>query len=231
MKNKSFTLIEVLIVISIIGILTAISVTSYNSSRLRSRDVARKASILNISQSLEQYKSANNVYAPQYAAALGANACQENAAWDATGLGDCYWGVNNPSTFTNSDPLFVTDTRADATSAYLLPFMAKPKAVSSTIPSALGEFVVGKTTGANKAKFSDDTINYRVQNSYYVVRAALENKSTSCAEGYDKNNLGYLTNDTVTPNKWRESTYPAVSSEDCNDSYKIFQKSSLSSLR
>lgn len=229
-KILSFSLIELLVVIAIIGILSALSVGSYNSSRVRSRDVTRKSNILNIASSLEQYKSTNNVYATQYSASLGVP-CQENATWDATGLGDCYWGVN--TSFANSDPLFVQDTTSAATklaSAYLLPYMSKPKSSSSTIPSSTGSFYIGKTTGSNTVDFSVDTINYRVQNSYYVVRTVLENRAVACSDGYDSNNSGYLTNDATSPNKWREATYPA-SGTDCNGSYKIFQKSSLSSLK
>src|SRR3990167_9381108 len=149
MKHKLFvfTLIEIMIVISIIGILTIISVTSYGSSKLRSRDVSRKTSIINIASALEQYKSSNTVYAPQYATAVGAGACQEPLATDTTGLGDCYWGVNiPPATQAYSDPLFITDT-TDATtksaSAPLLPYMSRPTFQSNTVPAATGSFRVG----------------------------------------------------------------------------------------
>lgn len=234
MKHKQlvFTLIEIMIVISIIGILTIISITSYSSSKLRSRDVARKTSIINIASALEQYKSSNTTYAPQYATAVGAGACQEHAGWDATGLGDCYWDVNYSAT---SDPMFVTDTAnagTKATSGFLLPYMSKPISQGGTVPSNLGaNFMFGKEIGGTVVSFSTDAINYRAQNTYYVVRMVLENKSTLCSDGYDSSiTSGYLVNDPVTPNRWREATYPA-SGNVCNNMYKVFQKSSLSSLR
>ena len=59
---RGFTLIEVLIVVAIIGILTAILVANYNDARKNSRDKIRKSELKEMQLALELYKSQNNSY-------------------------------------------------------------------------------------------------------------------------------------------------------------------------
>ena len=61
-KNQpGFTLLEILVVLSIIGTIIAIGTVSYNQVLITSRDSARKSDIQSISSALEQYKS-NNIF-------------------------------------------------------------------------------------------------------------------------------------------------------------------------
>lgn len=53
--KKAFTLIELLIVISIVGILTALITTNLQGARSRARDTRRKADLHTIDQSLRLY--------------------------------------------------------------------------------------------------------------------------------------------------------------------------------
>lgn len=53
--KKAFTLIELLIVISIIGILTGLATISYNSIQLRSRDAQRKNDLQQLKLALSSY--------------------------------------------------------------------------------------------------------------------------------------------------------------------------------
>jgi len=57
--NKAFTLIELMIVISIIGSLTMLGVSAYPKAVKNSRDLQRKSDMNDISAALEQYKQAN----------------------------------------------------------------------------------------------------------------------------------------------------------------------------
>ncbi|MBD3250193.1 MAG: prepilin-type N-terminal cleavage/methylation domain-containing protein [Candidatus Pacebacteria bacterium] len=57
--KKGFTLLELLIVISIIGILIAVVAVAYTTVQQKSRDARRKGDIKAISDALEQYYADN----------------------------------------------------------------------------------------------------------------------------------------------------------------------------
>ena len=61
MKN-GFTLVELLIVATIMAILAGIGVTSYNSLSKQSRDARRKSDLQSIRSALEFYRSDNDYY-------------------------------------------------------------------------------------------------------------------------------------------------------------------------
>ncbi|MFH0979716.1 MAG: prepilin-type N-terminal cleavage/methylation domain-containing protein, partial [Candidatus Roizmanbacteria bacterium] len=60
--KKSFTLIEVLVVVGIIGLLTSIAVASYSRMGQQSRDARRKTDLEQIRSALEMYRSNNDEY-------------------------------------------------------------------------------------------------------------------------------------------------------------------------
>lgn len=58
--QQGFTMIELLVVISIIGILASLAVVSFTSSQKQARDSARKSDIRQYSTSIEAYANKNN---------------------------------------------------------------------------------------------------------------------------------------------------------------------------
>src|SRR5690348_7056671 len=57
--RKGFTLIELMIAISIVAILGTVGFTAFNQSQLRARDAKRKQDLRSISQALELYYQQN----------------------------------------------------------------------------------------------------------------------------------------------------------------------------
>lgn len=55
--EKGFTLIELMVVVAIIGILTALVTVNLQDARERARDVQRKADVKSVQQALELYKN------------------------------------------------------------------------------------------------------------------------------------------------------------------------------
>lgn len=60
--NHGFTIVELLIVIVIIGILAAITITAYNGVQQRARDTQRKADLAQIAKSMQLYYVDYNDY-------------------------------------------------------------------------------------------------------------------------------------------------------------------------
>ena len=60
--RQSFTLIEILVVATIIALLAAGAAVSYSQINKQSRDAKRKADLEQIRAALEMYRSNNNVY-------------------------------------------------------------------------------------------------------------------------------------------------------------------------
>jgi general secretion pathway protein G len=105
MKQKGFSLIELLVVITILGILAAIGLTSYRTANMKARDSRRQADIQQIRSALEMYRTENNVYPP-------ATNCYSTATcwttlFNATYLGP-YMGNQNQPIY---DPLNTTASR------------------------------------------------------------------------------------------------------------------------
>ena len=85
--RKAFTLIEILVVISLIGILSTIVLVNLNSARERGRDTQRKADTRNIQTALRLYYNDMGVYHTSASGKIkgcgvsGNSACDWGSQW------------------------------------------------------------------------------------------------------------------------------------------------------
>ncbi len=63
--HAGFTLVELIVVMSVIGILSSIVYANFGSARAASRDDVRKAALKEVQLALELYKAQNGVYPAQ----------------------------------------------------------------------------------------------------------------------------------------------------------------------
>jgi len=64
MKKRAFSLFELLVVISIIGILIAVASMSYGSAQKKARDARRMEDLNSLQKAMEQYYSSNDYVYP-----------------------------------------------------------------------------------------------------------------------------------------------------------------------
>lgn len=62
MNKKGFTLVEILVSISIVSILAVIGISVFNAAQKNNRDQARMRDLQAIKQALELYRSDNHIY-------------------------------------------------------------------------------------------------------------------------------------------------------------------------
>jgi prepilin-type N-terminal cleavage/methylation domain-containing protein len=80
--KSGFSLIELLVVISIIGILVSILILNFDEARKNSRDKVRKSELKSLQLAIETYKSQNGVYPSQSSANC---AVVDGATWTGPG--------------------------------------------------------------------------------------------------------------------------------------------------
>lgn len=61
-NRRGFTLIEILVTVTVIALLTMVGVVSYSATNKRSRDSKRKSDIEQMRQALEMYRADNGSY-------------------------------------------------------------------------------------------------------------------------------------------------------------------------
>ena len=99
-KKRGFTLVEVLVVIAIIGVLSAITVVAYESALESSRDQQRKTDISTIANALNQYYLDNKSFPMTEVSTGGTPIFSASFQLDANNRNGC--NISNPSTYFGS---------------------------------------------------------------------------------------------------------------------------------
>jgi general secretion pathway protein G len=142
LAQKGFTLIEMLVVISIIGILATLVAANLNSARSRARDAERKSDMKNIQTALRIYYNDNGRYPANdgsyqmLACDPGTNSCAWGDEWN---IGDTVYMQTLPQ-----DPLSPTQnyrytmgtiTDTTDTDSYILQACLENKSDTNGVPS------------------------------------------------------------------------------------------------
>ncbi len=106
-KNKGFTLVELLVVISILGVLATIALGSFRSSQARGRDAERKSDLKQIVSSLELYYADHGKYPVSVSGSIG--------GCPSTSQSACTWGSGQ---FTDTKTVYFKVIPKDPLSAY-----------------------------------------------------------------------------------------------------------------
>lgn len=113
-STSAFTIIELIVAVTVIAILAGVTIVAYKGVQGRSRDATRSSDIANITKALEQYYSDNGAYP----IASGSSGSVINGWWYTSG--DASWSTfqntltsagvidnvpKDPNNITNSNPL------------------------------------------------------------------------------------------------------------------------------
>ncbi len=215
------------------SILTAITLNYYMSYQVRARDTQRKSDLKSIQNALEQYKSANQVYAPD----LNISNCDSGNSCvnitDTSGLGDNFYVVDftgsgnstcsstSSSPCVSTDPFFDTIIDKDGTlyqNGYLSHYLERPK--QTPAPSINSSTVTFYGYGSSYSLTTGE-INYRAQNTYYLLRTVLENTNTNCTNTFA--DPGTWNSSNTNNTGWINATYPISDQLQCGHSADFYQ--------
>lgn len=88
MRNKGFTLVELLVVMAILGVLVTLVVGGFRTAQMRGRDSKRKSDLKEIANALEVFYSDHGKYPDASGGQI--QACPYDPSEEST---DCGWGV------------------------------------------------------------------------------------------------------------------------------------------
>lgn len=153
-RKKGFTLIELMIAISIVAIISAIGLVSYSQSQLIARDAKRKQDLRAISVALELYRQNNDQLYPNTNTNNGSGGSYTAGALLSNGANP--WITQLTTSYINSVP---KDPKT---------FTGNP--LSSNLITGYS-YWAGRTSGGSCPSGSSN------EGQYYILAAGLENEN------------------------------------------------------
>ena len=102
---RGFTLMEILIAMTIMGILASVGYAAYSVSLQKSRDGARKSDLSQVARALEAYNNDFGVYPPS---------CSGRVAGCVDGTQSCIWG----GAFASDDKIYMSQLPLESKSGW-----------------------------------------------------------------------------------------------------------------
>jgi prepilin-type N-terminal cleavage/methylation domain-containing protein len=105
--SRGFTLVEIVLVITIIGIFSTVAMSSFSDARAQARDKVRLASLQQLQLALELYKDKNGVYPDE--------GCGDNDTWTGPGPHPSAWGndADCPEYIVGLAPTYINELPRD----------------------------------------------------------------------------------------------------------------------
>ena len=164
MRNKAFTLVELIIVVTILGIMAAIVIPTFQGNVATAKESASKTNLMTIRTQIELYKLQHNGYPPGYVAGAGAPVGTVSLQLIGTTMVD---GTASPSTVPSAPFLYGPYLKSIPKNSFnnlsTIVYVAEATAFSDAVDGTSSGWLYKKETGEiamNMTGADSEGVNY-----------------------------------------------------------------------